>query len=169
MKRLVSAVLGGLIAVAVSSAQFRAKPEQEPKPSEAMVRSEESGLMFGFFDPSRLIMHQSYSLSYTSFGSGQGMSLGAYTNSMLYQISDPLSLQFDVSLVHSPFGGLNDRMIKDLTGISLTRAELNYRPSKNVLLQLQYRQLPSMYFLPNGFGNSSFFTGGVGVQSSKEE
>jgi hypothetical protein len=125
--------------------------------------------MFGFFDPSRLVMRQSYSLSYTSFGSGQGMSLGAYTNSLSYRFSDPLSVQFDVSLMHSPFGGFNDRMTKDLTGIYLTRAQLNYRPTENVLFQIQYRQMPSMYFLPNGYRDSPFLSGGSSVQVSDEE
>jgi hypothetical protein len=170
MKRSLSVVtLGLFITLSASYGQFRSKADQQPKPSESIRRSDESGLLFGFFDPRKLVMRQSYSLSYTSFGGGQGVSLGAYTNSLQYQFSDPLSVQFDVSLMHSPFGGFNDRMARDLTGIHLTRAQLNYRPTENVLFQLQYRQMPSMYFLPNGYRDAPFFSGGAGLQSSEEE
>lgn len=140
-----------LIAVLVAfsaQAQFKAKTESTPSVSESMVRSDGGGLLFGWFDPSRLSMHHSYSLSYMTSG-GQGLSLGMYTNSLFYRFSDPLSLQVDVSLIHSPFNSAGDKFGKDISGIYLNRAELNYRPSENTLFTIQFRQLPALYWLNN--------------------
>jgi hypothetical protein len=95
-----------------------------------------------------LTIHNSYSLSYTTSG-GKGYSLGDLTSNIAYQISNPLSVQFDVSLLHSPFNNIGGNFANNISGIYLTRAELNYRPSNNMLLQIQYRQLPTMYWLNN--------------------
>jgi hypothetical protein len=113
-----------------------------------MIRPDDGGLLFGWFDPSRFTMHSSYTLSYTT-SDGKGFSLGTLTSSLAYHISNPLSVQFDVSLMHSPFNNLGGRFANDISGIYLTRAELNYRPSKNTLLQIQFRQLPAMYWYNN--------------------
>ena len=74
------------------------------------------------------------------------MSLASYTNSMFYKISDPLNVRFDVTLQGSPFGQTGSLNRSDLSGVYLSRAELNYQPWQNVALQIQYRQLPlSLY------------------------
>jgi len=151
--RTVSGVVA-LILLIVGSAggQLKSSAESRPNVSESIIRSDNSGLMFGWFDPSRLTMHHSYSLSYSSFG-GQGLSLGVYTNSLLYKFSDPLSVQFDISLMHSPYNTLGD-IGKNFNGLFLSRAQLDYRPTDNMWLQIQFRQLPSLYWL----GNSGYFT-----------
>jgi len=138
-------------------AQFKQQVESRPSVSESLVRSGNSGLLFGWFDPSRFSMHHSFSLSYMSAG-GQGLSLGVYTNSLYYKISDPLDVQFDVSLQHSPYSSFGDT--RDFSGVYLSRAQLNYRPAENMLLQIQYRQLPSMYWW--GMNRSSMFYNGIG-------
>jgi len=138
-------------------AQFKQQVESRPSVSESLVRSGNSGLLFGWFDPSRFSMHHSFSLSYMSAG-GQGLSLGVYTNSLYYKISDPLDVQFDVSLQHSPYSSFGNT--KDFSGVYLSRAQLNYRPAENMLLQIQYRQLPSMYWW--GMNRSSMFYNGIG-------
>jgi hypothetical protein len=51
--------------------------------------------------------------------------------------------------MHSPFNNLGGNFSKNISGIYLTRAELNYRPSKDVLFQIQFRQLPMMYWMNN--------------------
>ncbi len=147
MNRVWTAVLVLMVAVGSAQGQFRTSTSSGPHAGDSMVRSDDSGLMFGWFDPNRLIMHQSYSLSYTTMG-GHGMSIGMYTNSLMYQFSDPLSVRFDVSLVHSPFGNFGGKFGQDISGIYLTRAELNYRPSQNTLFQVQFRQVPTMYWMP---------------------
>jgi len=148
-KTIVILVFVSFIAVG----QFKSQPEARSSVSESIIRQDDGGLLFGWFDPSRFTINNSYSLSYTTSG-GKGLSLGTLTSSLAYQISNPLSLQFDVSLIHSPYNNLGGNFTKEISGVYLSRAELNYRPSKNTLLQIQYRQLPAMYWLNNydGFG-----------------
>jgi hypothetical protein len=141
----------------VAEGQFRSQPEARSSVTESMIRQDDGGLLFGWFDPSRLTMSNSYSLSYITSG-GRGLSLGTLTSSLAYQISDPLSVQFDVSLMHSPYNNLGGNFTKNISGVYLSRAELNYRPSKNTLLQIQYRQLPAMYWL-NNYDRFGFMSG----------
>jgi hypothetical protein len=148
VKILIKTMIVVLIFSTITVCQFRSQPEARSSVGESLVRPDDGGLLFGWFDPSRLTIHNSYSLSYTTSG-GKGYSLGELTSNLAYQISDPLSVQFDVSLLHSPFNNLGGNFANNISGIYLTRAELNYRPSKNMWLQIQYRQLPSMYWLNN--------------------
>jgi hypothetical protein len=135
----------------VVDAQFKSGIRQEPSVSESLVRPNDSGLMFGLFDPSKLTMRNSYSLSYSSFGN-QGVALGVFTNSLAYKFSDALSMQTDISVMHSPYNSLGDKYGKSLSGIYLSRAELNYKPSENTLFQIQFRQMPNS-FLYGGYGS----------------
>jgi len=134
------------IAAAVSVAQWKSQPREKVPVTESLVRTDNAGLLFGWFDPSRFSMGHSYSLSYTS-GGGQGYSLGEYTNSMRYQLSDPLSLRIDMSLSHSPYDSYGGKLGRELSGFRISRAELNYRPSENTYLQIQFRQLPASRYL----------------------
>lgn len=152
MKRISGFVLLTLVfSLSLSFAQLKSKVGSNASVSESLIKPD-NGLMFGWFDPSKLTMRHSYSLSYQSFG-GQGLSLGVYTNSLHYQISAPLDIQFDVSAMHSPFNSLGKEYQNQLSGVYLSRAQLNYRPSENTLFQIQFRQLPAMYWMSNpGYG-----------------
>jgi len=148
MKFLIKMAMMLLICSVIAVSQFRSQPEARSSAGGSLLRPDDGGLLFGWFDPSRLTFHNSYSLSYTTSG-GRGYSLGELTSNIAYQISNPLSVQFDVSLMHSPFNNLGGNFANNISGIYLTRAELNYRPSKNMFFQIQYRQLPAMYWLNN--------------------
>ena len=148
MKILGKTVLILLLFTTLAVTQFKSQPEARSSAGEALIRPDDGSLLFGWFDPSRLTIHNSYSISYTTSG-GKGYSLGALTSNIGYQLSNSLSAQFDVSLLHSPFNNLGGNFANDISGIYLTRAELNYRPSKNLLFQIQYQQLPAMYWLNN--------------------
>lgn len=84
------------------------------------------------------------------------MSLGMYTNSMYYKIADPLDVQFDVSLMYSPNNGFMGGSQKDFAGIYLTRAQLNYRPSENMMLQINFQQYPMTSWMWGSYGFSPF-------------
>lgn len=157
MRSLFYSLIGLVLVSAIASAQFKTKMNDEPSVSQSLIRSDDSGLLFGWFDPGKLKMSQSYSLSYQTFGQN-GLALGVYTNSLSYQVSDPLSVQMDVSVMHSPYSTLGGNFSKSLSGIYLSRAEINYKPSDNTLFQVQFRQLPaSMYY--GGYGYGSPFWG----------
>ncbi|MFZ1979085.1 MAG: hypothetical protein WAV76_14115 [Bacteroidota bacterium] len=137
-------------ATTISFGQRKSDLDQNQSVSSSFLTPNTSGLMFGWFDPARLLMRQSISFSYATSGD-RGYSLAAYTNSLLYQLSDPLSFRCDISLLDSPFNSMGDAFSKNISGLYLTRAEINYRPSDNVLLQLQYRKVPD--FLWNGYND----------------
>jgi hypothetical protein len=52
----------------------------------------------------------------------------------------------------SPFNSLGKDAQSNLSGLFLSRAELNYRPWKNALVQISYRQIPAAYGLGTGYG-----------------
>jgi hypothetical protein len=148
MKNLLIIVLMLVIISTNTIGQFKSRPETTPSVSESLIRPDGGGLLFGWFNPSRLTINNSYTLSYTTSGR-QGFSLGTLTSSLAYQISNPLSIEFDLSLMHSPFNNLGGNFAKNISGFYLTRAELNYKPSKDILFQVQFRQLPALYWLNN--------------------
>lgn len=164
MRRLNSIVILLACFSGLALGQFRTATESRPTVSESLVKTEGDGLLFGWFDPNRLTMHQSYSLSYMT-GGGRGLSLGVYTNSLFYQVSRPLDVQFDVSVMHSPYSSFGNA--KDLSGIYLSRAQINYRPADNMILQISYRQLPSMYWWGGGQSSSSFLQSMSGFEEEK--
>jgi hypothetical protein len=154
MKFLIKTAIALLLFSAIAVCQFRSQPEARSSVGGSLIRSDDGGLLFGWFDPSRLTFHNSYSLSYSTSG-GKGYSLGDLTSSIGYQISNPLSVQFDVSLLHSPYNNLGGNFASNISGIYLTRAALNYQPSKNTFIQIQYQQLPAMYWF-NSFDRLGF-------------
>ena len=157
MRKVVGCAVAMFMVVAVGSGQLKTRGEQKTSVSESIVRSDDGGLLFGWFDPSRLLMRHSYSMSYSAMG-GQGLAIGAYTNSLFYSFSAPLSVQFDVSVMHSPYNSFGSEFSKNFSGVYLSRAQLDYRPYDNLWLQIQFRQVPSLYWLGNsGLYRPGFF------------
>jgi hypothetical protein len=136
-----------LCAAVDTRAQFKGQVERESQSSGGVI-TQPGSFMFGWFDPERFSMHHSVGMSYVTSG-GQGMSLGTYTNSMMYRFTDNFNVQTDVSMSYSPFNSFSTfggRGGKDFSGIYLSRAQLNYKPWENVSVQLQYQQIPYGYF-----------------------
>lgn len=160
MKKMMVSV--GLLVVMLcfttATAQFKSKVEPRQTVSESIMRTDGGSFLFGWFDPSKFNMRHSFSLSYQTFG-GQGLSMGIYTNSMMYKFSDDLDIQADVSLMASPFNSFGKQAQNSLNGLFLNRAELNYRPWKNALFQIQYQQLPPIYWLNSGYRSWNAFDG----------
>ena len=136
-------------ATATLSAQFKSQIENEGRVSDGLLNQSAPSLLFGWFDPSKFQMHHSIDFTYTTMG-GQGMSLGTYTNSMLYQFSDKLDARADLSLSYSPTNSFSTFGKKnDLSSVYLSRAQVSYRPWENVSLMVQYRALPyNPYYSP---------------------
>jgi hypothetical protein len=159
------ALLVALVVIVVHTsvfAQFKSQTEGKPSVAESMIRSEGSSLL-GFFNPENFTMHHGYSFSTMLMG-GKTIGIGMYTNSMLYRISDPLNVRLDVSFMHSPFNSLGKDFQGDLNKLFINRAEVNYKPFDNMIIQLQYRQVPfssyGNYYSPyyyNPFWQSSDF------------
>lgn len=103
-----------------------------------------SGMGWGLLDPSRFRMRQSYSVSYMS-GSGSSGSVGLYMNNIEYQLFKPLTLHVGLGYLHQPFGsrGANSAGLSVDNGFFIPSAGLEYRPSDNFLLMVDFRQYPS--------------------------
>jgi hypothetical protein len=158
---LLTAVLAVVLA-APSSAQLKSHSTEERSASASLVRPSGAGSwgggfssFFGLLDPDRFLMRHTLSYNYMTAG-GAGLSVASYTNSMFYSIADPLNVRFDVTLQGSPFGPTAGAGRGDLSRLYLSRAELNYRPSDNLFLQLQYRELP--YTLYRGYFDPWYYS-----------
>lgn len=151
MRKTVAVVIGILIGVGASSAQFRSQIPQETRVGATINDQVTPSFLFGWFNPEKFQMHHSFGMSYMTFG-GEGISLGTYTNTMTYQFAQNLQARADVTLSYSPYNTFANKFGSTpagLNGIHLSRAEVNYRPWENVYVQLQYRQLPlTGYYSP---------------------
>lgn len=105
------------------------------------VKSEKNS--FSLLDPTRLKLQQSYSFSYFSNSKYSG-SLGVYTTTLNYQLSEPLSLTFSLNYLHQPLSvfGRDDIRIKDDI---LPNFQLHYRPSNSFSLWINVVTFPSAY------------------------
>jgi len=156
MKKILGLTITALVLVSsLAVAQLKSKIDTPPPVSESMMRPGSSDFLLGLFDPSKLSMRHNFSMSYTTFA-GQGLSLGTYTNSLMYEFSDVLDVQADVSLMNSPYSSFGNK--NDFNKLFLSKAQLNYRPTDNMLLQIQYRELPPMYWL-GGNRHSNLYYG----------
>lgn len=143
MKRFAFAV-GVIILVAAlttmqADAQFRSQEPGAPRAAGSILQGGQASSIFSFFNAENFNMNHSYSMSYMTMG-GRGMAVGMYTNSMYYRLSDPLGVRLDVSMAHTPHNSFNNA--NDFSGLFISRAEVNYEPSENFRIQLQYRQIP---------------------------
>lgn len=117
------------------------------------IISNNSGSLFGFLNSENFQMNHSYNMSYSSWGNN-GMALGMYTNSMMYNFADNLNVQLDASIVHSPYSSFGQDHQNSLNGIYISRAAVNYKPWKDVFISVQYNNLPnSYYYSPFGYYN----------------
>jgi hypothetical protein len=143
MKRII--VVGVLVALAsgIASAQFKSQVQQETQVSLNRLGDSQSPLtyLFGWFNPDKFTMRHSFDLSYTTFG-GQGLSLGTYTNTMLYQFADNLNARADIAFSFSPYNSLATFNKSDFNKVYLKNAELNYRPWENTNVSVSFRQYP---------------------------
>lgn len=139
-----------LLATGVS-AQFKSQVEQESRITSGVLQSSSPGWLFGWFNPEKFQMRHSVSFSYQTMGD-RSLSLGTYTNSMSYQFAENLNARADVSLSYSPFnsfsGAFGSGTKNALSSVYLSRAEVNYRPWENVVMQVQFRQLPYGTYSP---------------------
>ena len=136
---------------ALAHAQLKSQAEQESNVSAGLMSQSAPELFLGWFNPDKFHMHHSFDLSFTTFGHNS-VSLGTYTNSMSYEFADNVLARADLSMSYSPYNNLPTLNGKknDLSSVYLSRAQLDYKPWDNVLVQLQYRTLPygSYYYSP---------------------
>ena len=147
MKCIVIAVFAVLFSLPTAYGQFRGTEPRPPAVSEKIASPSQHDLLLGFINPSNFSMSHSISMSYVSLGSA-GLGVTRYVNSMRYQLSEPLSLRADVGFMFSPFGSAAGLLKNDVNKVYLERAQLDYKPSKDFSVSLQFRQLPEGLMYP---------------------
>ncbi len=141
--------------ITIAAAQFKPKTTEQPRVADSFIQPQSASDWFNFFNPNSFQMRHSYSASYTASG-GQGIALQRYTNTLLYEFFPNLDARVDFSLQNSPYSTLDYRLQDQFSRASLSRVELNYRPTDNMVIRLQYRELPYDYF---GYGYRRPFGG----------
>ncbi len=147
-----------LISISTSFAQFRDDLNKSVDVKSGIFNKNSSAFPFGLLGIEDFQMRHSFGLSYSAFGSGGGMALGTYTNSMLFQFSDKLNLETDISVLNSPYSSFGKDFAKQINGVYLSRVQMNYKVSDNMSVILQYRSSPFGYYNPyysNGFFSNS--------------
>ena len=104
---------------------------------------------FSLFDPSKLSMHQSYSLAYYSGGGANG-SIGYYLNSLEYRFSNPLRIRVDVGWIHSPSNLFSNGPSNLKNGIFVPGFSIDWKPTESLNFRLDYRSVPIGNY--GGFG-----------------
>jgi len=148
-------VLIALFGTVSAIAQFKPKSSEQPRVSDSFIQPQSSSDWFNFFNPNNFQMRHSYSASYTTSG-GEGMALQRYTNTMTYQFLPNLDARVDLSLQNSPYSTFDYRLQNQFSKAYLSRAELNYHPTENMVIRLQYLELPYSTF---GYGYNRPFGG----------
>ena len=157
-----------LIAASGIYAQFKDTRIEPTRVKDGIV-TENSNALFGFLNADDFIMRHSFSLNYTSFA-GQGVSLTSYTNSMFYRLMNNLNVELDVSVMYSPYSTLGDQFQKDISGVYISNAAVNYYPWNNFSVHLQYSAMPYGYGFYNpyyGYGNPFNFSSGINSTNSE--
>lgn len=97
-------------------------------------------------NPQRFSMQQSYSLSYLSAG-GQGFSQGLYLNTMGYRVADNMQVALQWGVRNQPLGAFGVPGVNQ-SGFFLSGASLEYKPSRNTALSVQFSSYPTHDYLP---------------------
>ena len=156
--RKISIVLIALITIgSLSYAQYK------DIPYETKMKLKSNNLILGFINPKNFRLSHSFNLSYQTYGNAS-YSLASYTGTLAYKILDNLSISADVTMQYSPYaniGTTNSVLNKDfqnsLNGVSLSRVSLNYRPLKNMFINIEYINNKSNYF-NNYYLNDYYFS-----------
>jgi len=137
------------------SAQYKGYDDGKSK-----YETNSNNMIFGFINPNNFTMNHSFNVSMVNTGTGN-VSLTSYINSMNYRISDKLNISADVKFQYSPFASsiygpeASTNLQKDLSGISLSRASLNYRLSENSYINVEFRQIDQSDYL-NNYNNNYY-------------
>ncbi|MGK9369792.1 hypothetical protein ACSSWA_12895 [Melioribacter sp. Ez-97] len=140
-----SIVILMIFAASTLFGQFKDQPAPDIK--SGILNNSQSNI-FGFFSPNNFKMNHTIDVSFSSFGSAGNLALTTYTNSMFYKFNDKLDVSADISIVNTPYNTFGSGFTQNINGIYLSRAQLTYRPTENMSVILQYRNIPYSYYSP---------------------
>ncbi|MCI0514729.1 hypothetical protein L0128_16055 [candidate division KSB1 bacterium] len=151
MNRLVGVFLFvGLISNLIFAQSKLQEPSVDVRKMLHSLAYPQQGFSLLGIDPSKLKMNHSYTLTFSSFGSGSNLGQGLYLNTISYQFSNYLSMNLQWGLLHQP---LATGLMAPQTGaqLFLSNAELRYQPMKNMVMKLQFNQIPASLYYPYSY------------------
>lgn len=96
-------------------------------------------------------IHNSYTLSYAS-GGGASMSQGMVLSQMSYKLANPLTLNLDVGMATPLYSsGMTGANVSG-NQFLLPRVGLDYRPTENTLISINYSRMPASYYYGYPYG-----------------
>ncbi len=111
-----------------------------------------SSLLLGFLNSDKLSMNHSFSMSYMGMGGG-GMMVNSYTNTINYQISNPLLLRFNLGIMNIPYNSFGNPSLNNTRFFG--GAELLYKPADNTFIKVGFDVRPG-YYRPGYYGPGFF-------------
>lgn len=120
-----------------------------PKMSQAIAKPA-SSLLLGFLKSDRLTMHHNFSMSFMTLGR-QNMMVNSYTNTINYQISNPLFLRMNLGVMNMPYSSFTNSALNNTHFFG--GAELFYRPTDNTTIKLGIDVRPGYYYPGNYYDN----------------
>ncbi len=152
MKIIILTLLAFILSINISQAQFKGYDDKGP----SSYNKGSNNLILGFINPNNFTMKHSFNVSMLSSSYGN-VSLTSYINSMNYRISDRFNVSADVTMQYSPFASsslgpdYSSALQKNLSGLFLSRASMNYRISDNSFINIEYRNLNESDYLANPY------------------
>ena len=149
MKNVIAVLIIIMSLSGVSMAQYKGYDDKGPTSNNTS-----GNLLLGFINPKNFTMNHSFNVSMVNTGTGS-VSLTSYVNSMNYSFSSKLNVSADVKVQYSPYAssslgtGYASALQKNLSGIFLSRASLNYQISDNAFINFEYRNLDGTDYYNN--------------------
>jgi hypothetical protein len=122
------------------------KEQLKPQPFSKLLTQPQGLVGLIGLNPDRFSMQQSYALSYMSLG-GHGFSQGVYLNTMTYQLANPLLISFQWGFLNQPLGSFGVPSLYN-NGLFVSGASVEYKPSRNLSIGVQFNRNPSGYWSP---------------------
>lgn len=134
-----------ILLTGTSFAQYREIPE-------ATKTRLKSGLILGFINPDNFYLNHSIGISYFNINNAS-VSLTSYTATVGYKINAKMNISADITMQYSPYASvgsfnqsLNRDFQKSLTGIIISRVSFNYKPFKNLFINIDYFNNRNAFF-----------------------
>lgn len=136
-----------------SFGQFKNDPNNTVNIREGILSKNPIGSLFSFIDPSKFSMGHTFEMSYSASGD-HGLAAGVYTNHLAYEFSEKLNVELDASVVNTPYNTFGDSFTNSFNGVYIDRAQINYKPTEDFNISLQYSNSPYGYY--NGYSRRGF-------------
>ena len=157
MKKLSLIVVILALVTGISFSQFK----EIPGKTKTQLKSG-NGLLLGFINPKNFSISHSFNMNVMT-GGNTSVSLASYTATMNYKILKNLNLSADVTMQYSPYasiGSNNPAINKDfqnsLNGINLSRVSLDYQPTKDMSISINYFNHKGGYYGYDNYNNNYY-------------